>query len=81
MHESSFLGKSELHEELNIHVLPILFEDHQNYMDDTHKVVCIAIVSIQNKDDSPQAKLPKVKSNYLIRETLVLMHTIWMSCF
>ena len=59
-HESSILGKPELHEQLNIQVLPILFEDHQNDMDDMHKVVCIGSISVHNQDDIPQAKLPKI---------------------
>ena len=37
MHESSLLGKPELHEELNIQVLPFLFRDHQNDVDDMDK--------------------------------------------
>ena len=41
VHERSLLGKLELHEELNIQVLPILFEDHENDMDDMHTVICI----------------------------------------
>lgn len=46
VHESSLLCKHELHEDLNIHVLPFLFEDHQNDMDDMHKFVCIRLISI-----------------------------------
>ena len=62
VHESSLLGKPELHEELNIQVLPILFQDHKNDMDDMHKVVCIGVVSFENQDDILQAKIPKVIS-------------------
>jgi len=53
VHESSLLGKPKLHEELNIQVLPILFDDHENDMDEMHKVVCIGDVSVQTQDDIP----------------------------
>ena len=46
--ESSLLRKLELHEVLNIHVLPFHFGDHKNDMDDMHKVVGIGAVSVQN---------------------------------
>jgi len=46
VHKSSLLGKHELPEDLNIQVLPFLFEDHQNDMDDMHKFVCIRLISI-----------------------------------
>jgi len=46
VHESLLLGKPELHQEFNIQVLSILFGDHQNHMDDMHKVVCIGVVSV-----------------------------------
>ena len=55
--ESSVLGKLKLHEEMNIHVLPILFWDHKNDMDYMHKFVGIGVVSVQNQDENPQAKL------------------------
>ena len=58
--ESSLLGKLELHEELNIHVLPFHFGDHKNDMDDMHKVVGIGAVSVHNQDGNPQAKLPTI---------------------
>ena len=32
-------------------------------MDDMHKVVCMGDVSVQNQDESPQAKLPKIISD------------------
>ena len=44
--EISVLGKPKLHEELNIQVLPILFGDHKNDMDDMHKVVRIGVASV-----------------------------------
>lgn len=61
--ESSLLGNLELHKELNIHVLSILFRDHKNDMDDMHKVVCIRSISVQNQDDNPQEKIPKIISD------------------
>ena len=32
-------------------------------MDDMHKVVGIGVVSVQNQDDNPQEKLPKIISD------------------
>ena len=60
---SSLLGKLDLHEEFNIHVLPFHIGDLKNDMDDMHKVVGIWVVSVQNQDDNPQAKLPKIISD------------------
>lgn len=70
VHESSLLGKLEIHEEPNIQVLPIIFQDHQNDMDDMHKVICIGVVSVQTQDDIPQVKLPKVISNLFDKQKI-----------
>lgn len=39
-------------------------------MDEMHKVVCIGVVSVQNQDDTPQAKIPKFIFDLFSKENI-----------